>query len=291
MTEIIVVDNNSTDATPKLLAALAEQHDKIVPHHCLEQGASCARNHGLRFARGNWIQFLDADDSLHPDKLKDQLSTITDGTTWLIGAYTNVYPDGTTLQNIPHQDPWKGLVFQYRIGCTHANLYRKDQLTAIGGWDEKLPDNEDPELHFQLLKEGAPWQLHPIPLCAYHHHQQNQLSQHDLKGGSRRRLELLERVNTFLQEHRPDYWKKEGAFFTGATLRALRVYATHDPGAAAGAYDRIFEQGWEHPPALIAPWVLLAYQVLGFYRTESLRLRLRNWLPSALKNYLKAPRI
>ena len=39
-----------------------------------KKGPAHARNHGLKLARGNWIQFLDADDLLHRDKLERQLA-------------------------------------------------------------------------------------------------------------------------------------------------------------------------------------------------------------------------
>lgn len=282
-----MVDNNSTDETPTIISNLAGSHATIMAARCDRPGPSAARNHGLSLAQGTWIQFLDADDELSPDKLAHQLAVIDEHTQWIIGGYRNHFPDGTVTDNLPHPSPWKGLVFQYRIGCTHANLFRADALRQIGGWDESLPDNEDPELHFQLLKKEFPYAILPTVLCSYHHHGSLQLNRKDPAGGNARRLALLEKVNQHLRQHKPEYWKTHQAYFFGATLRALRVYASYDLGAAAGAYQRIIKQGWQQPPELIAPWMMRAYQLLGFRRTEHLRLILSNWLPERLKDHLK----
>ncbi|MEM6770054.1 MAG: hypothetical protein AAF597_05670, partial [Bacteroidota bacterium] len=197
---------------------------------------------------------------------------------------------GSYQDNLPHPDPWQGLVFRYRIGCTHANLYRKAALLEVGGWNEDLPDNEDPELHFRLLRAGLLYHIVPTVLCVYHHHDEGQLSGRDPIGGNRRRLELLEQITAYLKDRRPAYWATHQAFFIGALLRALRVYASHDLGAAAGAYARLFKQGFAERPALIAPLILKAYGLLGFRRTEQLRLALGRFVPRSWKDHLKNPR-
>lgn len=285
--EVIVVDNNSTDATPVIIAELAAQHPTVVAAECKRQGAPAARNHGLNVAKGEWVQFLDADDELLPDKLKKQLAAADKDTQWIIGGYRNLFANGGTLDNLPHPDPWKGLVFQYRIGYTVANLFRRDLLLPLGGWDESLRSNQDPELHFMLLRAGATFLLVPEILCHYHHHGADQITRTDPIGRYRRKVQMLERVNTFLASQQPLYWAKHHPFFTGALLRAIRMYATYDLGAAAGAYDRMKKQGFMGRPELIAPWILLAYRFLGFRRTEQLRLRLRRLFPAHLKKWLK----
>jgi glycosyltransferase involved in cell wall biosynthesis len=289
-TEIIIVDNASTDETPTLMRELAGEHPQLILTRCKKRGASAARNHGLKRATGEWIQFLDVDDALFPDKVKRQLAEATTRTEWIIGGYRNQYSDGSTLDNIPHSDPWKGLVFKYRIGCTHANLYRKAALEKIGGWKEDLVDNEDPELHFQLLANNANYLIIPEVSCVYHHRSAGQLSGRAPVGGNLRRLALLQRVNAFLREERSEYWVENEGYFRGALLRAIRVLATHNLGAAAGAYGVFLEQRGSTPPELISPLLLKLYSLLGFRRTESLRLKVRRILPDQLKAFLKSPR-
>jgi glycosyltransferase involved in cell wall biosynthesis len=69
--EIIVVDDASTDGTPEVVRRSAGVQVNFVrqPH----VGASAARNRALREAQGDFIQYLDADDLLSPDKIEHQL--------------------------------------------------------------------------------------------------------------------------------------------------------------------------------------------------------------------------
>lgn len=68
--ELIVVDDGSTDGSRKILESYG---DKI--HLIVQKNAGCgsARNTGLRMARGQWIAFLDTDDTWRPEKLETQM--------------------------------------------------------------------------------------------------------------------------------------------------------------------------------------------------------------------------
>src|SRR5260370_21039217 len=67
--EIIVVDDGSTDETGAILERF-KSHLRIFRQE--HRGACAARNRILKEARGEWIQYLDADDYLQPAKLKKQ---------------------------------------------------------------------------------------------------------------------------------------------------------------------------------------------------------------------------
>ena len=68
--EIIIVDNNCTDKTIEI--AENHLHGSTIKSLFIKetkQGAPYARNKGYKMASSNWIQFLDADDTLLKDKL------------------------------------------------------------------------------------------------------------------------------------------------------------------------------------------------------------------------------
>jgi glycosyltransferase involved in cell wall biosynthesis len=75
--EIIVIDDGSRDDT----VAIARKAGASRPHQFrletqANAGASAARNHGLRQAQGEFIQFLDADDLLSPRKIELQIASL-----------------------------------------------------------------------------------------------------------------------------------------------------------------------------------------------------------------------
>jgi len=75
--EIIVVDDGSTDGTLAQARHFEDRGVRVIAQ--ANQGAAAARNTALRAARGAWLQFLDADDLLHPSKIERQLQGMPDG--------------------------------------------------------------------------------------------------------------------------------------------------------------------------------------------------------------------
>lgn len=97
--EIIVIDDGSTDDTPRVLA-------EVPPGvRCIRQdnaGVSEARNRGVREATGRWIAFLDSDDRWYPEKLEIQLAALAAGDAeWSI-SNGNLAP---SLDRIPENAP------------------------------------------------------------------------------------------------------------------------------------------------------------------------------------------
>lgn len=64
--ELILVDDGSPDSCPALCDAAAEKDGRIRVIHQTNGGVSSARNFGLERAEGEYIGFVDADDSVAP---------------------------------------------------------------------------------------------------------------------------------------------------------------------------------------------------------------------------------
>ena len=65
--EVIAVDDGSTDATREVLDGIASRDPRVKVLRAERRGVSAARNTGLDAARGEFIFFLDADDTVEPD--------------------------------------------------------------------------------------------------------------------------------------------------------------------------------------------------------------------------------
>lgn len=76
--ECILVDDGSTDETAKIGSEWAQKDARIKYYKKSNGGLSSARNFGLSHINGDFIQFLDADDFLHPAKFEKSLNNVTD---------------------------------------------------------------------------------------------------------------------------------------------------------------------------------------------------------------------
>ena len=93
--EIILVDDGSPDRCPEICDGYARDHAHVKTVHKPNGGLSDARNRGALEASGEYLAFIDSDDSIHPDMLATlyRLITENDADMAACGVY-NCYDDG-----------------------------------------------------------------------------------------------------------------------------------------------------------------------------------------------------
>ncbi|MBN1920166.1 MAG: glycosyltransferase [Anaerolineae bacterium] len=174
-TEILVVDDGSTDNTSSVMQNYGESIRFIAQPHL---GRSCARNRGIRLAKGDYIAFLDADDLWVPQKLETQIAALAhhSAVKW---AYcrTRLVDE----QGIPLQSPfWSDIfgsghsgvhdVFEDlligRIGISTSTIVvDRASLLQVGLFDESLLTAEDTNLWIRLAQQIGPILFTPSVLA------------------------------------------------------------------------------------------------------------------------------
>ena len=75
--EVIIVNDGSSDDTPQVADQLAEANpDRVTVIHIDNSGPSLAREAGRQVAKGEFIQYLDSDDILYPEKFHLQVEAL-----------------------------------------------------------------------------------------------------------------------------------------------------------------------------------------------------------------------
>ena len=92
--EVVVVNDGSTESVA-MVKKFASKHKNVKLIEIKNGGVGNARNTGLQYAEGEYIAFLDSDDTFHPNKVSIQLAAMTEGGYMLSHTSYNVeYPGG-----------------------------------------------------------------------------------------------------------------------------------------------------------------------------------------------------
>lgn len=145
--EILVIDDGSTDGTPKILNQYLERTDRLRVLSQSNRGSAAARNLGVAHARGEWLAFLDSDDIWLPTKLELQLKhcggcAISHTDSVCFGDMI----DREVLRSSFETPYWGNALEQMLVRNFITNssvLVRRDVFLLHGGLDESLGGVED----------------------------------------------------------------------------------------------------------------------------------------------------
>lgn len=237
--ECLIVDDGSTDNTPVIVNEYCEKDDRISfyqrPEHRLK-GANTCRNIGIEKSKGKFLQFLDSDDLLSPQKIELQLKALEDNSDVAYGGYRYF----TEISNINtakkiskpyYKDYGNGSDFLEALGAydsfvpSHAYLVRKKCIESSGKWLETLRSNQDGEFFCRVLLKANHIKYVPDSEVFYRIHDAPRVSSlHTLNA-------FEERIRSWkiIQKHLKPYDLNNGLYIKSAKKILFRMIVIKHP--------------------------------------------------------------
>lgn len=273
--EILLVENNSSDNTMKVIESLASEFDIVKALKEPIPGASAARNLGWKNTKSDFIQFLDADDTLLPESLAlKEAEIIKHSAELIVNGYTRVDEMGRETLFYPNSDLWVGL-FKSRFGHTSSNLIHRGLLERIGGWDATLKSSQETNLYFEILKLHPKYIVLQEPLTVAYD-REGQISKGDPVGRWTRIIELRCKMLDWLSENQPDYSQENKNTFRQLFFEVLCVAYRFVPDLAFKQYEKwLSEKDFKPQPSpVITKNYLIIHRLLGFKKAQQLKTRI-----------------
>lgn len=158
--EIVIVDDGSTDNTLSIVKKFEGPNVKIISQ--LNKGAAAARNTALAVSSGEFIQYLDADDLLAPDKISLQMEVLLNNGADVISSsswalFKDSLDNGVTSpnklwQNFDEPVEWLLTAWTESIWLPVMSwLTPRHLIQSAGPWNESLSLHDDGEFFSRVL--------------------------------------------------------------------------------------------------------------------------------------------
>ena len=149
LTQILVVDDGSTDNTGKVIDELAAKYDNVTALHEENGGSSKARNYALSKATGDFIGFVDSDDYVEPDMYENLVDALVRNNALMAQTGRDeIAEDGSKLPNVVEVPQWetiytdKGFLKELLMHRGDASFCTKLTSRKLFDIDNCLEDND-----------------------------------------------------------------------------------------------------------------------------------------------------
>jgi glycosyltransferase involved in cell wall biosynthesis len=270
--EIICVDDGSSDSTvSKIIKIQRANTEKIRLIETPNHGASTARNIGFKNSRGEYIQFLDADDMLLPEKIRHQIDLIKkngENPAVVAGNYIIRYNSGqTSIAKIDKRSPWFGLI-GIRLGITSSNLWYKAVLDEVSGWNEKQKSSQEYELMFRILKTGAMIKYDDRPLTIIRKSNEQSISRTNLRENRIRNIQLKINIHSFLHQNML-LTEELKVHYHNEVFNVIRTLYKYDRAEALKYFRQLLPENFTPGNEYVKRnWYVYLYKLFGFINSQ-----------------------
>jgi glycosyltransferase involved in cell wall biosynthesis len=151
-TEIIIIDDGSTDHTQSLIQS---RYPQLLYFYQPQQGVSAARNYGITKAQSPWIALLDSDDAWHSDKLQKQAEALKESPEHLLCHSNEIWiRNGRRVNAMDKYAKYGGMIYQHCLPlcCISPStvLLSRELIEHVGLFDTNLPACEDYDYWLRL---------------------------------------------------------------------------------------------------------------------------------------------
>ncbi|QSR84398.1 glycosyltransferase family A protein [Methylacidimicrobium sp. B4] len=292
-TEILVLDDGSSDGTPDRIAAFG---DRIRLLQARTGRSSLARQELLQEASGEWIQWLDHDDYLLPEKIATQIAeagSLADAdvlfSPYLLERWSQGRVASRLLQPIDDPQDLPRTWLSSQFPQNGALLWRRAKLLALGGW-KNLPTDyyDDYQIYWRAIRAGLRFRYTPTPGAVYRVCHLESLTSSNIPEALRWRAQMVQDATRELQLL-GEWTRPRQAAAQGEYARILRVLDRLAPELVEPLSQEAHSLDLWSERALVEaaePHVRWLVRFLGFRRACRVRRLLRS-LERALRTARK----
>lgn len=216
--EIIIVDDGSTDQSFQIAKGFENDFIKVLRQ--VNNGASAARNRAFKQSKGEFIQYLDSDDILAPDKIEKQVKllkrmyprAISSGYYYNFrGDVSNKYPEPNIVHK-SYKNPFQWLIDAARGKTMYppvAWLIPRILVEEAGPWNETLSYNDDPEFIARVILKSSEIVYCKDSVCYYRRGNSSSLGSRKDDKALESRLESLILVTDYMLNFKDDLETRE----------------------------------------------------------------------------------
>lgn len=289
--EIIVVNDGSTDDTGDVVKGIAKEYSNVKLVDQPNRGCSSAKNTGLAIAKGDFVQYLDADDILSPDKIGEQVAALRYQPMKVAVCRTRIFSETIADASETDLDPefihssedgFEFLLELYglngRDGMVQPNAFLISRELALkaGSWNESISPSrdEDGEYFCRVILASEGVIFTPAGLNYYRKQVKsgslsNQSSEKHAKGGL---LSLQCKTSQMLSRENSDRVRKVMSYHF---LLFIYQHHEHFPAICEEAWRSVEELGVKELPLVGGSSFRKLSKILGFRRALKARALFR----------------
>ena len=183
--EIIIIDDGSTDHSPSIIKSYIPKDPRIKVITQKNQGLSAARNSGLKKATGQYITFVDSDDTIDPNMLQSMVDALQKHHADIAAcSFKEIYPSGKVvnfnrhnfpMQVFPTSEALTAMLEEHGFMVSSTmKLYSSDLFKGVKFPTGKL--HEDVGTTYKLIMKATKIVFLPQDYYNYYHHEDSIIS-------------------------------------------------------------------------------------------------------------------